>query len=70
VFDDDEPLGIRVRQRLEENPVDAGEHGGAGSGAERQRQEGGDGEAGAVKSPHRPPQLTGHLAVVDAVRAP
>jgi hypothetical protein len=42
---DPEPLGRRVRQRLEEDPVQDGEHHGDGSDAEREHPDGGGGEA-------------------------
>jgi len=44
-FDDDEPAGIAVRQRPENDSVDDAEHCGVGTDAERERDDHGDRES-------------------------
>ncbi len=46
IADGHEPLGIRIRQRAQEDGVDHGEDGGVGADAERQRDQRRGGEAG------------------------
>ncbi len=42
---EDDALGVRIRERLEEHSVDDAEDGGAGADAEREGEYGDDGEA-------------------------
>ena len=42
--EDDEIVGVRIRQRPQQHGLDDGEHRGVGADAERQRQDGGDRE--------------------------
>ena len=47
--DQDQPIGIAIWQRMQNNCVEHAEHRGVNANAERQRQNGGDAETGLLR---------------------